>query len=384
MKGEKMNLLKVKWLQGICCGLTLFCFASIGWAEGLSNVALGERITQLEDKLKGGGGKFPDWLDRISMSGVIEVEAGFENLDFADPDTDDEDSSDLALATAELGIEAEISDHVSGFMLLLYEDGEDIAVDEAFLTLNGGEDLPLYLKAGEFYVPFGSFESNMISDPLTLEIGETHETALEVGYETAGFYCAAYVFNGDLDEEGEDNDIDNFGLNAGFATETDGMSLDVGIGYINNLFDSDGLNDILDGQMEDAENEFALNEYVGGVALHAVLNFGPVTVIGEYVGATDDPEWKHAEAGTTEEGDKPSAWNAEVGYTFEITGKESVVGIAYQGTDNMADDLPETRVVGAIAVGILENTTLAFEYLHDEFESDDEADVITAQLAIEF
>ncbi len=382
MKGKKMNLLKGKWFQGICCGLILLGFTSMGWAGALSNVELGERITRLEEKLKGGGGEgFPDWLNRISLSGVIEVEAGFEHLEFDDSDADDEDSSDLTLATAELGIDAEISDYVSGFMLFLYEDGEDLAVDEVFLTLSGGDHLPLYLKAGEFYVPFGSFETNMISDPLTLEIGETHETSLEVGYEMAGFYCSAYIFNGDVDEDDEDNDIDNFGLSAGYGMETDAMSLNVGIGYINNLFDSDGLGDILEGWMD--EGEFGLDEYVGGVALHAVLNFGPLTVIGEYVGATDDPEWSYA-AGTMEGGDKPSAWNAEVGYTFEIAGKETVVGLACQGTDNMENELPETRVMGVIGVGILENTSLAFEYFHDEFESDDEADVVTAQLAIEF
>ena len=372
-----MNLMKVRWLQATCCALTLFCFASMGWAEGLSNFALGERITQLEEKIESGGGALPGWLDRISMSGVIEVEAGFESLDFDDPAAEDEDSSDFSLATVELGIEGEISEHVSGSLLLLYEDGEDIVFDEAFITLSGGENMPIYLKAGELYVPFGSFESNMISDPLTLEIGETRETALEVGYEAAGFYCAAYLFNGDVDEAGEDNDVDNFGLNAGYALETDAMSLDVGIGYINNLFDSDGMGDIVDGSGAD------LDEYVGGIALHCVFNFGPLTVIGEYVGAIDEPGWNYAN-GTTGEADKPSAWNAEVGYTFEMVGKETVVGLACQGTDNLEDELPETRVVGAVAVGILENTTLAFEYLHDEYESDDEADVITAQLAIEF
>ena len=54
MKGNKMNQMKIRWLQVACCGLTLFYFASMGWAEGLSNFALEERITQLEEKLKDG------------------------------------------------------------------------------------------------------------------------------------------------------------------------------------------------------------------------------------------------------------------------------------------------------------------------------------------
>lgn len=380
MKMFKGKLLSLIALASMA--FTLFCFTSPGTAEELSNQELGKRITQLEQQLKGGGegGNSLEWLDRISMSGVIEVEAGFESLNPDDPAAEDEDSSDLSLATVELGIEGEISDHVSGSMLLLYEDGEDIVFDEAFITLKGGDDMPLYLKAGELYVPFGSFESNMISDPLTLEIGETRETALEVGYEMNGFHCSAYLFNGDVDEDGKDNDVDNFGMNAGYTMENDAMNLDFGIGYINNIVDSDGLNDILDS----AEDDISLDEYVGGIALHAVLNYGPVTVIGEYVGATDDPRWNNHDLGVSAEGDKPSAWNAEVGYTFEMAGKETVVGVAYQGTDNMENELPETRMSGVVAVGILENTTLALEYLHDDYENDDEADVVTAQLAIEF
>ncbi len=40
--------------------------------------------------------------------------------------------------------------------------------------------------------------------------------------------------------------------------------------------------------------------------------------------------------------------------------------------------------MGVVGIGVLEGTSLALEYLHDEYENDDEADVITAQLAIEF
>ncbi|MEA1947191.1 MAG: hypothetical protein U9N83_07785 [Thermodesulfobacteriota bacterium] len=34
--------------------------------------------------------------------------------------------------------------------------------------------------------------------------------------------------------------------------------------------------------------------------------------------------------------------------------------------------------------GLFENTSLSLEYLHGEFENDDERDLITTQLAVEF
>jgi hypothetical protein len=37
-----------------------------------------------------------------------------------------------------------------------------------------------------------------------------------------------------------------------------------------------------------------------------------------------------------------------------------------------------------IGAEILPYTSLALEYLHDEYEDDDSADIVTAQLALEF
>jgi hypothetical protein len=58
-------------------------------------------------------------------------------------------------------------------------------------------------------------------------------------------------------------------------------------------------------------------------------------------------------------GAEPKAWNAEVGYTFEIAGKETTLALGYQGTEEMVA-LPETRVLAGFSVGIYENTTFAF------------------------
>ena len=70
--------------------------------------------------------------------------------------------------------------------------------DEAFILLDGKDDLPIFLRAGKIYFPFG-----------------------------------------DIDEEGKDSHIDNFGTKLDYTLEQDGFTMDIGMCYINNLIDSD-------------------------------------------------------------------------------------------------------------------------------------------------
>src|SRR5210317_89231 len=149
--------------------------------------------------------------ERVTLSGVVEVEA------FSAEDFNGADTSDITLATVGLGLDAEITEWVNAHILLLYEedDTEPMDLDEGTITLGNLEKFPLYLNAGKMYVPFGSFESNMISDPLTLELGETRESAAQVGFEASGFYGSFYAFNSDIDDETSDDDeIKSFGANA--------------------------------------------------------------------------------------------------------------------------------------------------------------------------
>ncbi|BBO89751.1 LbtU family siderophore porin [Desulfosarcina ovata] len=356
-----------------CLALCGIFFTATVYAEAMSNQELSDRIRQLEAKLGAEGGILPDkWNERITLSGTIEVEAGYVSTDPEGGDSTDE--SDISVATVELGVDAEIVKHVSGHILFLYEDGEDIVIDEATITLSGEDVIPAFLTVGEMYVPFGNFESHMISDPLTLEIAETREAAIQVGVESGGFYGSAFIFNGDVDEADEDDDhIDNFGANAGYTMESDTFTIDAGISYINNLIDADGWEDIID------EEGLELNDYAAGLGAYAIVGIGPVTLIGEYITALDEIEW----VGEAPQ-DEISAWNLEVGYTFAIGEKEAVVAAALQGTDEAENAFPETRYMGSFSLGIFKATTLAFEYAHGEFENDDEEDAFTAQLAIEF
>jgi len=350
----------------------------------MTNYELEQEIKTLKEQLKERESildkfdAFEKLSERLSFSGLIEVEA------FARDGFDGEDESDIALATVELGLDAQIADWVSGQIVLLWEedDTEPMDVDVGTITLGNTDKFPFYLTAGKLYVPFGNFESNMIQDPLTLEIGETRESAVQIGFEAAGFYGSVYTFNGDIDEDGKDNEIKCFGANLGYAFENNDLAIDLGFGIINNIADSELLTKALD---EAGIDE--IDDYVSGLAAHLIFNYGPFMLIGEYVGATD--EFEDGELDFKGRGAEPESWNIEFAFTREIMDKETTFALGYQGTDE-ALGLPEERYLASIGVSIVKNTSLTLEYLHDEDYSkskggtNDDANQITLQLAVEF
>jgi hypothetical protein len=126
--------------------------------------SLEKRIQQLEAAI-GREVEGDKWYDRIQISGLIEVEAGYR--DFQDkqrPGPPTTKESDVDLATVELAVDARIADHVDGHVLFKYEEDE-IFVDEGFITLTGTEAFPAYLVAGRQYLPFGCFDSHFVTDP---------------------------------------------------------------------------------------------------------------------------------------------------------------------------------------------------------------------------
>ncbi|MGD2029684.1 MAG: LbtU family siderophore porin [Desulfobacterales bacterium] len=341
---------------------------------------LPERVRRIEEKMaQKHEGLLAKWADKITLSGLIEAEAYYENYDYDTPGKSDDDSSDITLATVELGVDVDITKHVKGHVLFLWEedDTEPVDVDEGFITLDGADVVPLYLNVGKLYVPFGNFESHFISDPLTLELGETRETALTVGCANEWMDVSASVFNGDIDETGEDNHIESYVANASFSVPEELISnfgIVGGVSYISNIGDSDNLQDEIRAGDE-------INDYVDGFHAFLSLSFMDKFFLEcEYLGALDE-----FEAGELSfDGGKefqPETWNFELA----IAATDRIeLALKYEGGDDLGDFLPEDQYGAAVTYGLFDSTSLSLEYLHGEFENDDERDLVTTQLAVEF
>ncbi|MDE0249949.1 MAG: LbtU family siderophore porin [Gammaproteobacteria bacterium] len=314
------------------------------------------------------------WFDAVEVGGLLEVEAAYENPYEGDS------SSDAVLATMELVVTAQMTDWVGGEVVLLHEeDDTDLEVDVAIMTV-GPAAGPWSFTAGQYFVPFGTFESNFISDPMTLELGETRESALQFGIESGRFQGAVYAFNGDSDEDGDDR-FENLGAMIGFAAENENSEFAVNVSYISNIGDTDSLQDTIELD-EDYDS-------VSGWSASGMLRFGSLTFLAEYLGASEDFEAHEMEFDG--DGAEPSSYMLEAAYDFDLAGKSSTIAVGYQETDEaLALELPEERFMLGFSIEMMEGVTLAVEgAFDDDYSVSDggtgkDAEIVTVQLASEF
>lgn len=313
-------------------------------------------------EMRAASGSDGGWFQSVEIGGLVEVEASHTSPDGGP------DESDIIVPTVELGINAKINDWVSGELVLLYEERTDndgeLNIDTAVLNI-ADPNANWFINAGHFFVPFGTFETHMVSDPLTLDLAETSDSAFEFGIDMQAFTASAYVFQGDHDSE-----INNFGLALNSEIESGNVHFAGHLGYINNLAESNG---IVDGGWITAGNESA------AWIASAQLNMGPFALIAEYLAATEG----FADAGNQ----KPKVYNVEAAYSFDAGSLPATVAIGYQGTEDASHanfDLAENRILGAISFEVAEGTSLAFEYATEEDYAGAQTDTITGLLAVEF
>ncbi len=296
----------------------------------------------------------------LEFSGVIEVEAVYSS-------TDDEDESDIALATVELAAGWQFDEWVRADVVALYEDGSELDIDQAFITFGNSEVSPFFLQVGRMYVPFGNFDSLFVSDPIVLELGEALEDAALLGYENGGFSASVSVFNGDVETDGE-SQIENAVVAASYAIE----NFAFGASWIRNIMDSDGLTDWLDGDVTDDDT--------GGINAWATTTFGRATLIAEYVKVLDSISVNGVDTGF-----EPESINLEAGWAFT---DRLDAAAKVEKTRNAEGFLPETRY-GLVCNYILRDTELynmglSLEYMRENFEGGDDADLVTMQLGLEW
>jgi len=323
--------------------------------------------TLAEKKAAGLGNKI---TDRISLSGLIEIEAEAEQVDQANGGSTS--ASDLALATVQLGLVTELTEQIHGNIVLLHEeDGATLEVDEAAIDMNFA---PLFGRIGRIYVPFGVFSSHFVSDPLTLELGETSETAALVGYGHKWFSASLYVFNGDAGKLGEEDQLRDWGTSL-VLTPLDGLEL--GGSYLSDLADSN------------AELVEDYQRRTGGWSAFFSYSRGAFGIFAEVLGATG----AFAAADLDEDGDgfgdQPVTWNIELSWAFDL----AELAARYEGSEEFAGQ-PARQYGIAASWSPWDHNTLSLEYLRGEYGSGfnriddgnllDKRNLVTAQWAVEF
>jgi hypothetical protein len=316
----------------------------------------------------------PD-VPHLIFSGLVEVNASYSD------DWQGTSASDVDLSGAELDSFIEMSHWVSGYMTFLYDNSTNTSasqnrIDNSSLELNQGfilvgdlDQSPLYLSAGQEYMPFGKYSSFMISSPYTKAIGRVKTRAVVAGYRSQeqgmSPFAAAFAYRSAANVGDSNTRIEDGGVNLGLNFDKNGWSGAVGTSWISQIADSQGLQGNGDvagfAQTDDTEN---LEHRVGGFDLNANVTHGDVTFITEFVQATS--EFNEADMMYNDSGAKPKAVDAEVGYSFNAW-RPSSLAVGYSKSwQSFGIDLPEEAYLMTYGVSIWKHTLASIELAYNE------------------
>ncbi len=161
--------------------------------------------------------------DGVDLYGSVEFELRTEK-GFADAPGEGSTTSN-ADASVDLGLAIAPSPWVAAELQVSWDDESPLEIDEAWVSLGNTERFPLYFTGGKMTLPFGLYESAMVSDPLTQEIGETKEQAALLGLGWQGLQASVYAYDGSTGPEEEGNGLKSYGANIAFQLGEEDLGL---------------------------------------------------------------------------------------------------------------------------------------------------------------
>lgn len=314
----------------------------------------------------------------LLLSGIVEVQANYTNPG-GFPSTTDIDVTNSAVDFFAIGP----SDWTLGFVELMFDNSRAINsayrisnsrvfVNKAFITIGDFSKSPFYGSIGQYYVPFGTYSTVMVSDVLTKLLTRTKARALTIGFQQQyanAIYGSAYIFRGDSHATTAPK-VGNGGLNFGYRFDMCGLKGDVGGGVIASITDSGGMQ---------VGNGFIFYEQlvhrVPGYNARASFDIGEhFNVLGEYV--TASTKFNPNDMTFNGHGAKPSAFDVEGAFSFYILeDRPSSIGIGYSHTNQaLSLGLPLSRYALVFNTSLWRNTLQSLEFRFDR----DYAEVDTA------
>src|SRR3990167_2431356 len=313
---------------------------------------------------------------------VIEISGAIEG-DIYQGNSYGRTISDIDLGRGEIDFNADISKWASGFLSIDYDGAPVITgnrvgrvsnsrlyLRRGFLTIGDLDVLPIYFTIGQFYVPFGQYNSAMVTSPLTQTLFRTNTRAALLGFSEDGVYAQAYAYHCET-HKGTDTNVNEWGTNLGYNSPVDQKFIyGFGAGYISNVADSQGMlnngnEDILTNfQGFDTRDSSLLQHLVPGLDLHGNMGFGHFNFFGEYI--TSLTPFAAPNMSFNLNGAKPAAIHAEADYSNHWWGRPITFGMAFGETwQALALNVPEYSYTLVGNISIWKDTIESLEYRHD-------------------
>lgn len=295
-------------------------------------------------------------VGKVRFSGEIEAQGYYERHGMQEGKGAERSESKIAIPTLALNADIEVAEKLTGYVSLLWDERkeeDELEVDVATLTY---APKPFSFTVGRMYVPFGDYSTAFVSDPLTVALGQTRESAVMASVDPAEFLSISiFAFNGEAEmrKDGKAPEKDNdWDFGAAIAVRP-GEYLALGGSYITDLADSD-FEIVIDN---------LYGRRVAGASLFATLSVGPVKVGGEAVTALDEFETADIEGATGEM--RPMAWHGEV--AADVT-KDVTVALGIDGTREWPG-MPEFQLGAIAAYRAFDNAVLSLEYINGVYDA---------------
>jgi hypothetical protein len=331
------------------------------------------------------GRPYEDEFAHLLLSGILEGQVYYQ-----DPGVGPT-SSNINLSTAELdGYLLGPSHWLSGLFAFAYDDSTGpsegslnnnsptqnsrLFLSKAFITIGNFTDSPLYGTIGQLYVPFGTYSSNMVSNPLTKTLGRIKARAIVMGFQQRGddaLYASGFIFQGDT-HVGATSRINNGGFNVGYRFNAGKISGDFGGGGIVNIADSVGMQNngnsspLFGGFGAVNNGNETIAHRVAGLDLRALFSVADNwDFLGEYIGSIGS--FSMNDLTYNSHGARPQAVNAEIAYTFTAFTKPTSFAFAFGKSWNaLALELAAQRFSVVLNTSWWKDTLESLELRHDQ------------------
>lgn len=289
-------------------------------------------------------------------------------------------TSDWDLGTSELDVAAALNSKVEAYLSVAYDSAPPASGGQrvsnsalnlrmGFINIGNLDKSPYYFSAGQFFAPFGSFSSAMISPPLPLIMSRTLSRPIVLGYKSqyeTGPFAAVYGFKGDTTLDGSGVG----GANLGYVYNTGVASGQLGVSFISSINNSSGMQ--FTGSrpgstfagFSSPTNGSELVKKIPGADVYGNIRFDRYNLTAEWSGATT--HFRSEDLSFNGVGAKPQSGILEAGATFEAFAHPASLGIGYQWSRQaLALNIPRQRYNCVFSTSIWKDTVESIEYRHD-------------------
>jgi len=304
----------------------------------------------------------------------------------------------LSLNDAYLNIFGNVNDWTKAFASLSYDDASGVTststltggqysnvytnvannkvtLEQGFIRFANFDQYPAFVQLGKQFQDFGRYMIHPIHRTTTQVLSETLRTSAELGFVLPmGFHGDVYAFDNPIRERSgtalgtsTSGPKTNYGAALGFDAPSDQLGWGVNVAYLYNMI---GVNDVQQAVSQTTNGGVisggSYHNRVSALALDAMVNSGPFSLLGDYVTALQSFSSTDLLSTNGSSGAKPWAGNLKAAYSFNAWAKDQNVYVGYETTGQAVNlHLPKNRWTVGVGVDMWKNANLALEVGHD-------------------